>query len=179
MTCVAERYRNQSLTQLRAMNIKRCTKCRLVKSTTEFNQKANSPDGVDYRCRNCQQIESDRLTQRGLDVLMNLANSQDHCQDCQQPYSDEDWYYFEFDHIDVSLKKHRKETNARWVAGHTVEFLKRVAPNLQLLCVKCHKIKSREEKKVGGAVYLKTFGESKSKLIIQPDPTLFDQLTSN
>ena len=33
---------------------KQCTKCNVVKSINEFNKRANSIDGTQYNCRDCQ-----------------------------------------------------------------------------------------------------------------------------
>ncbi len=119
------------------------------------------------------------FSERGLAVLKNLAKDKNCCNHCQRPYFDEDWHFFEFDHIDAKLKKSRKETDARWVAAHVNEFIRRVAPNLQLLCVKCHKLKSSEESKIGGAVYQKRFAQLNPEEVIQTDLTLFDLSTLN
>ena len=114
------------------------------------------------------------MTERGLKVLKSLAKNRGCCQHCLRPYTEEDWHFFEFDHIDSKLKQLKKETDARWVAGHTDEFITRVVPNLQLLCVKCHKIKTIEEMKLGGAVYKKIYSQAGPAQVIQRDLTLFD-----
>ena len=156
------------------MTTKCCTTCQLVKSTSEFNKQRKTSNGFRHACRQCQQKEAVDHSERGLNVLKNLAKNKNCCNHCQRPYFDEDWYFFEFDHIDAKLKQSNKETEARWVAGHVNEFATRVAPNLQLLCVKCHKLKSSEESKIGGAVYQKRFGQLKPAEVICHDLTLFD-----
>ena len=156
------------------MPIKRCTKCQLVKSTSEFSKKKNVRDGFNNCCRVCNAIWSATHTQRGLRILQALALKQGCCQECSRPYLDEDWHFFEFDHIDAKLKQSNKETESRWVAGHVIEFATRVAPNLQLLCVKCHKIKTSEESKIGGAVYQKMHRQLEPAQVIHQDLTLFE-----
>ena len=96
------------------------------------------------------------------------------CAHCQREYTNEDWHFFEFDHINPNDKRSKKETASQWVCAHHHEFVERVAPNLQLLCIKCHKLKSSEEAKVGGAVHKKKHGESKPPQVIQRDLTLFN-----
>ena len=77
------------------------------------------------------------------------------------------------------MKLFKTEAEARWIDGHRDEFYTRVAPNLQLLCVKCHKIKTSKELKLGGSVHQKIHGQSQSAEVIEPDLTLFDLPTLN
>ncbi len=156
------------------MTTKRCTKCRVIKSVSLFNKQKIRLDGLRSTCKTCDAVAAAQVTARGLKVIQDLATSRGCCQHCSRPYTNEDWFFFEFDHINAKLKRSNKETDTRWIAAHTDEFLTRVVPNLQLLCVKCHKIKSGAEIKIGGAVYQKTFGETKPAQVIQRDLTLFD-----
>jgi hypothetical protein len=156
------------------MTTKRCSKCQLVKSTSQFNKHKECRGGFNATCKSCCSIRETQRSERGLDILQSLAMTRGCCNHCQRPYTNEDWHFFEFDHIDPSLKQTRRETESRWVSGHQVEFFERVAPNLQLLCVKCHKIKSIEEQKLGGAIYQKMFGQLEPAEVIQTDLTLFD-----
>ena len=172
--CADARYRKTSSTQLHAMTTKRCIKCKLVKSTNDFSKHKIRHDGLSTRCRSCEAKRSAKAIEQGLKILQSLAIGRGSCEHCKRPYSNEDWHFFEFDHIDPSLKRSRKETDSRWVVAHVVEFTERVQPNLQLLCVKCHKIKSSQEKKLGGAVYEKKYGQLKPALVIQTDLTLFN-----
>jgi len=112
--------------------------------------------------------------QRGLQILQDLATTRGCCAHCERPYSNEDWHFFEFDHIDPTQKHSRRETESRWVDRNEYEFFKRVAPNLQLLCVKCHKIKTSKECKLGGVVHQKMFGESKPAEVLDPGWDLFN-----
>jgi hypothetical protein len=161
------------------MTTKRCSKCQLVKSLTEFSYKKGCRNGLNPTCRTCNSIKATKYNQIGLKILQTLAMSQGSCQHCSLPYSNEDWHFFEFDHIDAKLKVSKKETEASWVTAHQVEFLERIAQNLQLLCVKCHKIKTSEELKLGGLVYQKTFGDLPPPQVIETDLTLFDLSTLN
>ena len=156
------------------MTTKRCKRCQLLKSVTEFNVQSQRRDRLNTLCRACVSITQQKLSDRGYKILKDLAMSRGCCEHCALPYSNEDWHFFEFDHIDIKLKQTRRETEARWIAGHTEEFVTRVAPNLQLLCVKCHKIKSIQEQKLGGAVYQKMFGQSGPAQVIQRDLQLWD-----
>ncbi len=157
------------------MKSKRCHKCQLVKSATEFSRQPKNSHGLQTNCKLCNQITNARTTQRGLDILQSLAMTQGCCKLCQRPYTNEDWYFFEFDHIDPSLKQTRRETESRWVNGHQVEFFERVAPNLQLLCIKCHKIKTSKEQQIGGAVHQKKFGVTKPAEVVELGWNLFTQ----
>ena len=161
------------------MTNKRCTKCHVVKSGTEFNKSKKYSQGLHLWCKVCVATSAKRLTERGLKVLKSLAENRGCCQHCLRPYTEEDWHFFEFDHIDPNLKLFKTETESRWVAGHIDDFITRVVQNLQLLCVKCHKIKSIEEMKLGGSVYQKIHGQSQSAEVIEPDLTLFDLPTLN
>ena len=156
------------------MTTKRCNRCQLVKSVSEFCRHKKNHDGFNITCRACTSIYQKQLIERGQRILKNLAATRGCCQHCSRPYTDEDWHLFEFDHIDANLKQTRRETDGRWVLSNVDEFNKRVAPNLQLLCVKCHKIKSIEEQRLGGSVYQKMFGQQKPAQVIQRDLTLFD-----
>ncbi len=156
------------------MTTKRCAKCRVIKSVSLFNKNKNNPSGLHSYCKTCHSILAGELTGRGLKVLKDLATTRGQCEHCSRLYTEEDWHFFEFDHIDAKLKQSKRETNVRWIAGHINEFLTRVVPNLQLLCVKCHKIKSVEEQKLGGSVYQKMYGQSEPAQVIQRDLTLFD-----
>jgi hypothetical protein len=157
------------------MATKRCGKCQLVKSVTEFNKNTKDRDGLRNSCKMCCQNTNAVTTQRGLDILQSLAMTQGCCKLCQRPYTNEDWYFFEFDHIDPSLKQSKKETEARWVSGHQDEFFQRVALNLQLLCIKCHKIKTSKELQLGGAVHQKKFGVTKPAEVVELGWNLFTQ----
>jgi hypothetical protein len=156
------------------MTSKRCTKCQLVKSATEFNKNNETLDRLSTYCRVCQKNYTANRTKRGLDILQDLATSRGCCSHCQKPYANEDWYFFEFDHIDPSLKRSKRETDSKWIASHLNEFVTRIAPNLQLLCVKCHKIKTSDEMQLGGVVYQKMFGESKPAQVLDPGWDLFN-----
>ena len=156
------------------MTIKRCTKCHLVKSTTEFHKNKGCKDELNSICKVCVQIQAKAHTERGLTILKKLAEERGCCKHCSLLYIEEDWHFFEFDHIDPKLKQSKKETESRWVIGHVDEFLTRVAPNLQLLCVKCHKLKTKEEIQTGGAVHQKKFGQQKPAQVIHRDLQLWD-----
>ena len=156
------------------MTTKLCKKCRLIKSVSEFNKNPQTRDRLSYLCRRCLHFYRAELHQRGLQILLELAMIQGCCQHCERPYSIEDRHFFEFDHIDTNLKESKRETAATWVGANKNEFLKRIATNLQLLCVKCHKIKTKEESELGGSVYLNRYGQSESAQVIQADLTLFD-----
>ena len=166
--------RKTSSTSSPNMTTKRCNKCRLVKSTSEFGNDKKSRDGFTYNCKHCIRCIDKEARQRGLQILQTLAMARTCCAHCQRPYSNEDWHFFEFDHIDSRCKKSDKETNIGWVARHTQEFFQRVEPNLQLLCIKCHKLKTIEEYRFGGAVHQKMHGQSQPAQVIRHDLTLFD-----
>ncbi len=155
------------------MATKRCGKCQLVKSTSEFC-KNSSPDGLHSQCKHCKRHANAEARQRGLEILQSLAIDEGCCAHCKRPYSNEDWYFFEFDHIDSRLKQSKIEIKREWVAKNTQEFFERVKPNLQLLCIKCHRLKTTEENKVGGAVHEKKYGQSQPAEVIRHDLTLFD-----
>ena len=160
------------------MTTKRCNKCRLVKSTSEFG-KNSSPDGLHSQCKRCKRKIRAESKQQGLEILQGLAKDKGCCAHCKRPYSIQDWYFFEFDHIDPRLKQSKIEIKGEWVAKNTQEFFERVEPNLQLLCIKCHRLKTTEENKVGGALYAKKYGQSQSEEVIETDLTLFDLSTVN
>ena len=155
------------------MTTKRCNKCQLVKSISEFARDKSSQDGFTRRCKHCFRTKNAEVRQGGLQILQSLAMDKGCCAHCERPYSNEDWHFFEFDHIDSRLKKSRKETELHWVMSHRREFFERVAPNLQLLCVKCHKLKTTEENKVGGAVHEKKYGQSQPAEVLDPGWDLF------
>jgi len=156
------------------MATKRCIKCRLLKSTSEFYKHLTNTDCLDTRCKSCVQFYSAQRIQRGLQILQNLATTRGCCAHCQLPYSNENWHFFEFDHIDPSLKQHKKETKSPWVAKYQHEFFQRIAPNLQLLCVKCHKIKTSKELKLGGAIQQKNIGGTKPPQVLDLGWNLFN-----
>ena len=156
------------------MTTKRCSKCRLVKSTSEFGNDKKNRDGFSSYCKHCMRDVNSETRQRGLQILQILAMARNHCAHCQRQYLNEDWHFFEFDHIDPKLKQGNKETNLAWVAQHAEEFFQRVEPNLQLLCIKCHKLKTIGEKSFGGAVHQKMHGKSQPAEVIRRDLTLFD-----
>ena len=156
------------------MTTKRCIKCQLVKSTSEFHQLKTNQDGFDSRCRSCIQFYNGEKTQRGLQILQDLAITRSCCAHCQRPYLNEDWHFFEFDHIDPNQKQSTRETESKWVQSNEFEFFQRVAPNLQLLCIRCHKIKTREELKLGGVVHQKTYGQSQPAEVIDFGWNLFN-----
>jgi len=126
------------------MNTKRCPKCQLVKSSSEFYTNAKHD-----LCKDCQTLNVKRNQQIGRKILQDLAEEIGQCQHCQRPYSLEDWDFFEFDHIDPTLKK-RRDTHPCWVKAHLQEFHQKIKPNLQLLCVKCHKLKTKKDVARGG-----------------------------
>ena len=161
------------------MTTKRCTKCHVVKQLTDFSNVDRGKYGKNSKCKKCNQLYAEKKTERGLKILKELASSQRCCQHCSRLYTNEDWHFFEFDHINPNLKLFKNEAEARWIDGHRDEFYTRVAPNLQLLCVKCHKIKTSEEIKLGGSVHKKIHGQSQSAEVIEPDLTLFDLSTLN
>ena len=156
------------------MTTKRCNRCQLVKSTSEFNRHITNSDRLKGDCKSCQQKQNVKYAEIGSHILQNLAVIKGCCNQCQRPYQNEDWHFFEFDHIDPKLKKFNKETSHQWISCHQQEFLKRVVPNLQLLCIKCHKLKTSQEMKLGGSVHQKKYGQSKPAQVIQRDLTLFD-----
>jgi hypothetical protein len=156
------------------MTTKRCNKCQLVKSTSEFNKNSKKRGGLKTECKKCQQLFSKNYFLKGLAVAQSFASQKGCCNHCQRQYTNEDWHFFEFDHIDPILKKHRRETDLKWIAAHSYEFETRIAPNLQLLCVKCHKIKTSEECKLGGSVHQKMFGQSKPIEVLDPGWDLFN-----
>ena len=159
------------------MTTKRCKKCGLIKSGTEFNKNQQTRDRLSYLCRRCLHFYRAELHQRGLQILLELAISQGCCQHCERPYSIEDRHFFEFDHIDAKLKQSKRETATAWVGANKNQFLKRIALNLQLLCIKCHKMKTKEECELGGSIYQKMHGQSQPAQVIQRDLTLFDAIT--
>ena len=156
------------------MTTKRCTKCQLVKSTSEFAKDKHARDGFTRKCKQCFRDYDTEVRQRGLQMLQSLAMDKGCCAHCQRPYSNEDWHFFEFDHIDSQLKKSEKETKFGWIVCNSKEFFQRVAPNLQLLCVKCHKFKTSEENKFGGPVHQKKHGQSEPPEVIDFGWNLFN-----
>jgi len=159
------------------MTTKRCKKCFLVKSLTEFNKSPrNTKDGRHPWCKNCQANINAAFARKGLEILQTLAKTKGSCNICARPYTDEDWYFFEFDHIQPSLKLSRRETHSGWVARHIQEFFERVEPNLQLLCTKCHKEKTSEELKLGGKIHQQKQVQHKPAQVIYREPTLFDAI---
>jgi hypothetical protein len=157
------------------MATKQCSICQLVKSLTEFNKNNGNQDRLSTYCRVCQSKYTANRTKRGLSVLQDLAITIGCCSHCQRPYTNEDWHFFEFDHIDPSLKQSRRETDTKWIASNLNEFFTRVAPNLQLLCVKCHKIKTSKELKIGGTIYEKSSGVTKPAEVVELGWNLFTQ----
>ncbi len=156
------------------MTTKRCNKCQLVKSTSEFSKNKYVPDGLSYTCKHCHRKRHAEDRQRGLEILQCLAVDKGCCAHCERPYLNEDWHFFEFDHIDSRCKQSKKETNAEWVSRHTQEFFERVKPNLQLLCIKCHRLKTSEENSFGGAVHQKLHGQSQPAEVIDFGWNLFN-----
>jgi len=156
------------------MTTKRCNKCQTVKSKTEFNLHPTNSDGRKGDCKSCQAKYNAKYKEIGFNLLQSFAVMKGCCNQCQRPYRVEDWHFFEFDHIDPKLKQSNNETHPRWIKTHRQEFLERVIPNLQLLCVRCHKIKTSKERKLGGSVHQKVYGETKPAQVIQRDLTLFD-----
>ena len=158
------------------MTTKRCIKCKLVKSTSQFYKQHTNNSGLSSRCKGCLQIYNAGRTERGLQIMQALAMSKSCCEYCQRPYSNEDWHFFEFDHINPNQKRSNVETHSLWVNANQDEFNERVAPNLQLLCVKCHKIKTSEESKLGGSVHQKKYGESKPAEVLDFGWSLFNPI---
>ena len=149
------------------MTTKHCYKCQLVKSASEFKKNRNL-------CKKCDQAKETRRRQRGLEILQKLATIQGHCQNCERSYTNDEWHFFEFDHVDAKLKKHNYETNVGWVASNEKKFWETVVPNLHLLCVKCHKLKTSKENKDGGAIHQKKHGQSKPAEVIDFGWNLFN-----
>ena len=108
-------------------------------------------------------------------ILKDLAYLIGKCQGegCGLLYDEENAGYFQWDHVDETLKLHNYETKGSWLVCHQQEFENRVRPNLQLLCVKCHKNKSVESMKAGGVAHQKIFGEQPLAEVVVPDINLF------
>jgi hypothetical protein len=85
----------------------------------------------------------------GRKILQDLAKERGQCAHCQRSYCLEDWDFFEFDHIDPTLKK-KTDSKDYWVKAHLQEFNEKIKPNLQLLCVRCHKLKTKKDLARGG-----------------------------
>jgi len=159
------------------MTTKLCRKCSLVKSLTEFNKNPkNKKDGRQTYCKNCQSNMNAANVRKGLEILQTLARTKGSCNICQRLYKDEDWHFFEFDHIDPTLKLSKYETMTPWIAHNVEQFFERVVPNLQLLCVKCHKEKTSEELRIGGRVHQRRQENDKPAQVIYREPTLFDPI---
>jgi len=81
---------------------------------------------------------------------------------------------FDHDHIDEELKLNRRETDPAWITVNWQEFMNRVLPNLQVLCVHCHRERSKESMKLGNSVHSKIYGRKPPAQFVDPGHTLFN-----
>ena len=156
------------------MTTKRCTKCQLVKSVTEFNKNNATKDRLYHHCKDCARKNLDKHTKLGLEMLQNFALQAGQCKLCSRNFTIDDWHLFDLDHIDPNQKLHKRETSPIWVALHQQEFELRVKSNIQLLCIKCHRNKTTEESKRGGSVHQKIHGQSEPSEVIDFGWNLFN-----
>ncbi len=152
------------------MTTKRCRKCQLVKSTSEFYNHATH-----HLCKDCQTLNVRKHQEIGKKILQDLAQEIGECQNCKRVFSLEEREFFEFDHIDPTLKQ-KRDTSAAWVKAHIKEFHEKVRPNLQLLCIKCHKEKTKKDIARGGGSHRKIHGLTPPPQVIDPGWNLYNPI---
>ena len=167
---------------------KRCSMCQKELSFNNFNKSQRNKDGFHSYCRICDSAQKEKKLKTIYELRNKIIKESGGCQskDC---YSSPDqtrllvtgfnYGLFDFDHIDESLKQHGKETTSSWIYINMDEFLNRVKPNLQVLCVQCHRLKSNNSNRVGNKVHQKMYGRKSPAQFIDPGYNLFDSVQTN
>lgn len=132
--------------------MKTCSKCREIKSTTEFNRNAGRKDGLQTFCRDCSKSEykkyyqgnpkeKDRLIKsnkvsnaKKLEWLRSLKDIP--CKDCGQTFPP---YVMDFDHLGD------KEFGiASYYIRYGREKLIKEMAKCEVVCANCHRIRTFE-----------------------------------
>ena len=49
------------INQITKVSTKKCSRCKVIKSTSEFNKNKRRKDGLKYYCKECRKSESDKI----------------------------------------------------------------------------------------------------------------------
>ncbi len=164
---------------------KRCQICKRELSLDKFNKRNASADGLQANCRICDSVRKEKELKTIYELRNKIIDESGGCQskDCHSSPDQTrllvtgfNYGLFDFDHIDESLKQHQKETTSTWIYFNMDEFLNRVKPNLQVLCVQCHRLKSNHSRRLGNKVHQKIHGRKLPSQFIGPGYDLFNQV---
>lgn len=126
---------------------KQCSKCKTVKSRTDYNIKKSTKDGLAYHCKSCekeahrkhyQSNKSDYISRakqrlRQNTILYKKWREGLICSICNET----DWHCIELHHIDPTLK----EFDIGGSTGHSInspKFKKELSKCI-IVCANCHK----------------------------------------
>ena len=121
--------RKTSSTSSPNMTTKRCNKCQLVKSTSEFSKNKYVPDGLSYTCKHCHRKRHAEDRQRGLEILQCLAVDKGCCAHCERPYLNEDWHFLSLItliHDASNLKKRPMQSGFQDILKSSLRELNRI-----------------------------------------------------
>jgi len=154
-------------------------------SSDNFNKSKANKDGLQSYCRFCDSVRQGKERETVYELRIQIIEESGGCQDdncCSSADQTRllvtgfNYGLFDLDHIDESLKQHRRETTPSWIYLNMDEFLNRIKPNLQVLCVQCHRLKSNHSKRVGNKVHQKIHGRKTPSKFIDPGYNLFNQV---
>jgi hypothetical protein len=164
---------------------KRCVVCQKELALDNFNKSKANKDGLQSYCRICDSVRQGKERETVYELRKKIIDEAGGCQskDCySSPHQTRllvtgfNYGLFDLDHIDESLKQHRRETTPSWVYLNMDEFLNRVKLNLQVLCVQCHRLKSNHSRRLGNKVHQKIHGRKLPSQFIDPGYNLFNDV---
>jgi len=164
---------------------KRCSRCRRELSLDNFNKKVNSEDGLQPYCITCSLVYRRVWGETGQKIREQIIFEAGGCENpdcCSSNYGErsilheKNYLNFQLDHIDESLKIHKRETSNDFIYRNQEEFFSRVRPNLQVLCYQCHLIKSSLSLRFGNSVHQKMYGRKPPSQFIDPGYDLFNDV---
>jgi hypothetical protein len=96
------------------MGLKKCSKCGIEKGLSEFNNLKSSSDGLNYRCRECCNIDKKIYRENNPDKVREYGRVKKESKIKKNNYSTIIWYYptdsFSFKNV-VKIKISRKDKN--------------------------------------------------------------------
>lgn len=105
---------------------KTCTKCKILKSTTEFNVKKSSYDGLKPWCRSCQKIDAKRYRDLNREKL-NRDSRERYYTDPNVKLSKRKWEKANPDKVYAGTKRYRARHPDKAAAWNAVRRAKVVA----------------------------------------------------
>ena len=144
-----------------------CPECKEIKADVMF-QKRRKGSNQFTRCYECNRKRGLVLSAEWAVMRHEILTRAGGCvwPGCHMKYPRDLPGNFALDHIDPSLKQHRRETKHSWVMHNQEEFWRRVFPNLQVLCHHHNNEKRCIEFGVGGVMHTDPWDEDVDKDLI-------------